>query len=190
MKITISKSQWQEMGKKAGWMKKANDSDIVECNYCGREFKRDEIHELKKGLFSCDKCLDKHPKSNTKEAGRMKTAMDFGDSRDTTEDMLNSPEASRIQHYISSNLKAWRLPVKSIKIKKLSVCNFYVAVILDDNFGTHNSNFKGNDTKKVRQSLLDSLKEIDDLKTIWERCGNNAIDVQVETDTNMMAMKY
>jgi hypothetical protein len=46
MKITISKSQWEEMGKKAGW---AIDEETVECLVCGKPTKMT-------GTKLCDRC--------------------------------------------------------------------------------------------------------------------------------------
>ena len=55
--IKISKKEWTNIGKKAGWMKKAEVSHT--CDYCGEEHDEGEMHELKKNKWCCDKCIDK-----------------------------------------------------------------------------------------------------------------------------------
>ena len=42
MKIKLSKSQWEGIGKKAGWIKTAEKT--VVCTYCGNEFPEGEMH--------------------------------------------------------------------------------------------------------------------------------------------------
>jgi len=62
MKITVSKSQWEEMGKKAGWMKTA-ESEEIPCSKCGKKTKMTETK-------LCDGCWEekraKENKSDTK----------------------------------------------------------------------------------------------------------------------------
>ena len=41
-KIKISKSEWQSIGKQAGWMKKANSPKPTKCHKCGEEVACDE----------------------------------------------------------------------------------------------------------------------------------------------------
>jgi len=60
MKIKLSKSQWEGIGKKAGWMKKANEdySDMVRvvppiCPSCGESLNEDDFV-----CPSCDKVFD------------------------------------------------------------------------------------------------------------------------------------
>jgi len=52
MKIKLSKSQWEGIGKKAGWMKVAGvDSQCLECGF-GFETERNK----KNGIVTCPKC--------------------------------------------------------------------------------------------------------------------------------------
>lgn len=52
MKIKLSKSQWELVGKKAGWMKNSSKNSV--CQKCGFQF---NIEETKKGnKATCPKC--------------------------------------------------------------------------------------------------------------------------------------
>lgn len=52
MKIKLSKSQWEQVGRKAGWMKKAATEVNSICQNCGSSklIKKDEKHIV------CDNC--------------------------------------------------------------------------------------------------------------------------------------
>lgn len=60
MKIKLSKSQWQQIGKTAGWMKQAEESGDSVCKSCGEKFPTEECIDKAGIMKGCPKCGSKY----------------------------------------------------------------------------------------------------------------------------------
>lgn len=58
MKIKLSKSQWEEVGRKAGWVTAEQYCYDIKCHECGKKCSKEQIQKLM-GHKICNECASK-----------------------------------------------------------------------------------------------------------------------------------
>jgi len=60
-KIKMSKKEWQNIGREAGWMKKAWQENLTPPDPHPEKVLDDQIEEMKREMDDCEKCYGRSP---------------------------------------------------------------------------------------------------------------------------------